>query len=1050
MNVKKIKFTKGTAFILLWTFSVCISAQRIAISGKVTDTTNEPLIGVTIKVEGTTTGTVTDIDGNFTLFSVPSDGILEVSYVGMITQSIPVNGRTTIDITLQEDSEILDEVVVVGYGSQKKESITGAISSVEVEKLQQTSSVSLGSALAGRISGLSAVTGSGQPGFDDATIYLRGISTLNNAGPLILIDGVPREDIRQIHPNEIASISVLKDAAATAVFGVRGANGALIITTRRGEEGKGKLNISMEQGYSSFTKEPERLHSVEYFQLRNEAAMNGGLEAPFGEDIIDKYRNPYAGLDPRDPEYEQKKEFRDYIYPDHDYYRMLISRNTPQTRINANYSGGTQKVSYYMHAGFIYQGGNFNTEPESVLGYDPAINMNRFNFRANLDYKITSDFSTFLNLSSSLERANMPSPWRYGNNTNDMIISILQDAKRILPWSPGPTTIEGYGVDPGHTVEIPYMENKSAYRMMSKEGFRNETKAISNSTLGVNWNLGKLVTPGLKLSGMISFDSWATNILQGNASFPYYNALIDYENDGLTYSIANEDEIQLALTKSGRSRYAVNLQGRVTYDRLFGKHNVGGMILAQRDYWESYGADIPFNILGVAGRVTYDYDNRYFAEVNVGYNGSEQFAPERRFGFFPALSLGWVISNENFMQDYDVIDFLKLRGSVGKAGNDKISNDRFLFQDNIALSGSGTLPSLGRGQSINMGLLGNPNISWEVSLKRNIGFDLNLLNSISASFDYFFEDRTDILITRGLVPSLLGVPLGNVPKVNMGEVKNQGFDIELKYNKRFNRDFSLALSGNLGHYKNEVVYSDEPIRDETYAHRYRSTGYSLGQMWGYKIDWESNGGYWTSQEEIDDSGLTYDFGTPRPGDFKYIDQNGDGVINDKDQIPIGYSSRNPGVIYGATLSGAYKGLDFMVFFQGVGKYSSYYSGVGVWENIGEGIYLGYHKQAWTQERFENNEKITYPALAMGSTTSHNQNDFFIMDRSYVRLRNVEIGYTFTQDKLQNLGINNVRVYAGGQNLYTWHNLRGDQNDPESENRQYPITKIVNFGLEINF
>jgi TonB-linked SusC/RagA family outer membrane protein len=1050
MNRKISKLITGSLFIVFWTFSISIFAQRITVNGRVTDATNEPLIGVTIKIVGTTTGTITNIDGNFTLFNVPPEGILEVSYVGMITQTIPINGRTFINITLQEDSEILEEVVVVGYGSQKKESITGAISSVDVEKLKQTSSVSLSNALAGRISGLSAVTGSGRPGFDDATIYLRGISTFNNAAPLILIDGVPREDIRQIHPDEIASISVLKDAAATAVFGVRGANGALIITTRRGEEGKGKLNISMEQGYSSFTREPERLHSVEYFQLRNEAAVNSGLEPLYSENIIDKYRNPLAGLDPRDPDYEKKKQYREYIYPDNDYFRLLISRYTPQTMINANYSGGTQKVSYYMHAGYIYQGGNFNTLPESVIGYDPAIKMNRFNFRANLDYKIHSSFSTFLNLSSSLEQANMPSPWRYGNDTNVMILSILQDAKGILPWSPGPTTIEGFGVEPGQTIEYPYLENKSAYRMMSMSGFRNETRAISNSSLGFNWDLGKLVTPGLKINGMISFDSWATNILQGNASFPYYNANVHYETDELSYILASDEEIPLSLNKSGQSRYTMNLQGRINYERLFGKHNIGGMILAQRDYWESYNADIPFNILGVAGRATYDYDNRYFAEINIGYNGSEQFAPKRRFGFFPAASLGWVISNENFLKDNNIIDFLKIRGSYGKSGNDKISSDRFLFQDNITLAGGGPLGSLGRGQYINMGLLGNPNISWEVSLKKNIGFDLNLLKSISASFDYFLEDRTDILLIRGLVPVLAGVPLENVPRANIGEVENHGFDIELKYNKRFSRDFSLNVSANFGHYKNKVIYADEPIRDETYAHRYRTTGYSLGQQWGYKIDWSSNGGYWISQEEIDNSNLTYDFGTPRPGDFKYIDQNNDGVINDKDQVPIGYSNRNPGIIYGATLSAAYKGVDFMVFFQGVGNYSDYYSGIGVWENNREGTYMGYHKQAWTKERFENNEKITYPALSIGPSTNHTANDFFIMDRSYTRLRNIELGYTFTKGKLLDLGINNMRLYAGGQNLFTWENLRGEQNDPESENRQYPITKIINFGLEINF
>jgi TonB-linked SusC/RagA family outer membrane protein len=717
--------------------------------------------------------------------------------------------------------------------------------------------------------------------------------------------------------------------------------------------------------------------------------------------------------------------------------------------VNANFSGGTEKLSYFMYAGFIHQGGNFNTEPESSLGYDPAIQMNRYSFRANLDYQITPSLSSFLNLSSSIERVNMPSPWRYNNNTSTMMISILQDAKMMLPWSPGPTTIAGHGVDPGHTVEMSYMNNKSAFRMMSREGFREEVPAISNSSFGVNWDLGKLVTPGLKVNGMVSFDSWASTILQGNASFPYYNALVTYETDELTYSLISDDEIQLALSKSARSRYAINAQGKITYNRQFEKHNVGGMILAQRDYWESYGADIPYNVLGIAGRVTYDYDNKYFGEVNIGYNGSEQFAPDHRFGFFPAASLGWVVSNENFLKDNGILTFLKLRGSFGKAGNDKISSARFLFQDNIQLAG-GVLGSLGRGQSVSMGLLGNPDISWEVSWKRNFGVDFRILNDLSASIDYFFEDRSDILITRGLIPAFQGVPLGNIPKANMGEVENQGYDIEVKYNKKINNDFSLSLTGNFGQYHNEVTYADEPIRDEEYAYRYRTTGFMLGQNWGYQIDYDSNDGFWISQEEIDNSNLSYDFGTPRPGDFKYIDQNDDFVIYDKDQVPIGYSSRNPGIIYGVTLSTIYKGLDFMIFFQGVGRYSSYYSGIGVWENIGEGVYMGYHKQAWTPERYENNEEITYPALTMGASTNHVPNDFFIMDRSFTRLRNIEIGYTLSKGVLTTLGVRNLRVYAGGQNLFTWENLEGDQNDPESENRRYPVTKILNFGVEVNF
>lgn len=1049
---KKIlsKFIHELLLTFLWVFSASAIGQNITVNGNVQDETGEPIIGATIQLKGSSIGTITDMEGNFTLRNVPPTGVLVFSYVGYATQEVPVNNRKTIDVILKESAEALEEVVVVGYGVQKRESIVGAISSVDPGKLKQSSSVSLGSTLAGRISGLTALTSSGQPGWDDAKLYLRGVSTLNDASPLIIIDGVPRDNIRQIDPSEIATISVLKDASATAVYGVRSANGVIIITTKRGNEGPAKLVVSAEEGFSSLTREPERLHSVEYLALRNEASINDGKAAPYSDEIIAKYENPLAGLDPKDPNYQTEVKLRKYIYPDHDYYRELISRYTPQTRINANVSGGMNKVSYFAHAGFIYQGGNLKTESKSKLGYDPSSHMVRYTFRSNFDYQMSSSVSSFLNISSEIERVNMPSPFQWNNDTQTMMRDILQKAKSTLPITPGPTTIEGYGVPPDQTVEIPYLENKGAFRQINRNGYRNEVSAILNSTVGFKWDLSKLITQGLSVDGQLSFDSRASTILQGDIAFPQYNAIVDYENNGLSYTLIDDNPKPLTLSKYAVSRYTVNLQGKVNYNRQFDKHNVSGMILAQRDYWESFAGEMPYNVLGIAARATYDFDSRYFGEFNMGYNGSEQFAPTNRFGFFPAFSVGWLASNEEFLKENTILTYLKLRGSYGKTGNDKIGGQRFLYLDNIQMYGGGPLPSLGRGQFISFGLLGNPYLSWEESWKKNIGIDFGIIKDFRASFDYFNEDRSKILITRGMVPALQGVPLYNIPKANMGKVNNKGFEVEFTYNKNFNKDFSMMVTGNFGHSKNKVIFYDEPMRGENFVYRYRTTGFPLGQMWGYKIDWKSNGGYWTSQDEITDSGLSYGFGKPRVGDFKYIDQNGDHVVDDKDQVPIGYSNMNPENIYGVTLTLNYKAFDFMIFLQGVSKYSDYYDAVGVFEHSMGGSYTEIHKNAWTLERFENHEKITYPALSTSTTTNHIPNDFFIMDRSYLRLRNLEIGYTFSEKILKNTGINNIRIFANGQNLYTWDHLRIKFVDPESNQHIIPVTKMINFGVGVTF
>ncbi|RZM29396.1 MAG: TonB-dependent receptor [Pedobacter sp.] len=1038
--------------ILLVCCSLHVRAQDlITITGKVTDSVdNAPVPGATVVVQGTKTGTQTNTDGQYTI-SAPANAVLVFAYVGYVQKTIRVNGRTNITLTLTPSDNKLDEIVVVGYGQQKKISVTGAVSSITTKDLKQSSSASIANSLAGRLSGLTSIqSGGGQPGRDDATMYLRGAATTNGKSPLILIDGVPRDNIRTIDPNEVASISVLKDASATAVFGVRGANGVILITTKRGEQGKTELTINGEQSFSSFTREPERLHSLDYMALRNEASKNDNITPlPFTQEIIDKYANPLAGLDPTDPEYENQARIRNYMFPDHDYYREFIARYSPQTRINTSASGGTERVSYFVNAAYLHQGGNLKTEPKSQLGYDPSSWMDRYNFRANLDYKVTSALKAFLNIGSYLEKVNMPSANLYGGDTNWMMRDLIYQAQSVLPITPGPTTIDGFGVPSGLIVDPGYLD-RSAFEIMNRMGYRNEMRSNLNSTFGLNLDLGNSVTKGLSLKGMISYDAKSTSAEQGSKAEVLYLAEMNQLTDKMSYAIKRADESLLAITKGVDSRYNINMQASVNYNRAFGKHDIGGMILGQRDHWETPSGQIPFNVLGIAARATYAYDNRYLAEINMGYNGSEQFAPKKRFGFFPAGSVGWVVSNESFLKDNNILTNLKFRASYGKVGNDQIAgNSRFLYQSDITLGG-GPLGSLGGG--INQGLLGNPNITWEVAKKQNFGVDLQLIGKLGITFDHYIEQRSNILITRGTVPEFQGVPLGNLPKVNMGLVDNKGYEIELSYNTPLSRSLSLNVRGNYNYNRNTVKFFDESIRDDTYAYRYRTTGFSLGQAWGYKVDYSNGNGYFNSQQELDDylATTTYNFGDPRVGDLKYQDLNGDGVISDKDQSPIGFTAI-PGVTYGFTFGLSFKNFDFTTFFQGVGKYSTNYSSQGVYENITRGTYFGYHKTAWTAERYAAGEEITYPALSTRTTTNHTGNDFFVMDRSFIRLKNIELAYTLPKDLLKSIGVSRLRLYVSAQNVYTWDKLRLGHLDPENNDALgYPVTKMSNFGLDLTF
>lgn len=1053
--LSKVKAAMAAVLLLMVVGTGTALAQQSGktITGKVLDENNQPMPGVTIIVDGTTNGTMTGSDGTFTLGGVPSGATVIVSCIGYTDQVLP-EGKSNYVVSLVPDSEMLEETVVVAFGQQKKLSVTGAISTVASADLRKTTSTRLDNALAGRVTGLTSMqSGGGQPGVDGATMYLRGAATTNGKSPLILVDGVERDNIRTIDMNEVESISVLKDASATALYGVQGANGVILIQTRKGQKGKAQLNISVDQSWTSFTKEPSRLHSWEYCELRNEALMNDSQAPEFSEETIAKFRNPLLGLDPSSPDYDNQVAIRKAVYCDNDYYRMYLKSNTPQTRANANISGGTDFVNYFVNVGYIHQGGNLNTESPDYLGYDPQCYMNRLSLRSNLDFHITKNLTASLNIASYAENVNMPAVGDlYRGDQSWMITDIIYQSQTILPISPGPVTDPRFGGVSDGVVGYNYLD-RSAYEIINRRGFHTNKRKNLNTQFSVNWDLGELVTKGLSVNGMAAYDTYNIGVLEGRKKERVYNVRVDYDSETLSYSSSNGDKIEpLTMTSSRFSNYQIYVQGSINYARTFGKHNVTAMATAYRRFWEGTSADIPYNVLGTAARATYSFDDRYLVEGNLGYNGSEQFAPSKRFGLFPSGSIGWIASNESFLKGNKYLTWLKFRASYGLVGNDSMGGLRFLYQDdNKIQSGNGFVQGLG-GKIVKEGLIGNKSITWELSKKMNLGVEIGLFKDFRINVDYFTEKRDQILLKRRTVPLFQGVSSDYIPRVNMGKVDNHGVDVEVSYSHTFNRDFSISSRVNFGFNDNTAIELDEPMRSEEYAYQYHEEGFRLGQEFGYLIDWDSPGnGYFTSQDEID-SYYPYGFGgKPRVGDFVYKDVNGDGVIDQKDLSPIGYSTTVPGLNYGISLGLNFKGIDFNVLFSGLGRYSKYYSGQGVVEWTKQGTYFDWTRNGWTEERYKNGEKITYPAISTTKTVSHTENDFFIQNRSFLRLKNIELGYTLPERFLSKVGVKALRVYVSGQNLFVWDNLRITHIDPEQNNSYgYPITKNVTLGLNINF
>lgn len=1011
-------------------------SDKNKLSGIVRDVTGEPIIGASVFVKGTKIGTITNVDGEFSL-DVPANSTLMVSYIGFATREIPVKNHSNLKITLDEDAaHNLNEVVVVGYGTQKKASVTGAIASVTTKDLVQTPQANISNMLVGKMPGLIAMQRSGAPGEDNSTLLIRGVSTFSdNTAPLVMIDGVERPNYNGLDPNEIESVSILKDASATAIYGVRGANGVILITTRKGQKGKPHLSYSGNVAVQSPTALPHYLNSAQYCEMYNEALKNDAYTK--GTSYVPRFTD------------EDIKLYRDrtdpIMHPSTDWVGTFLRKASMRTQHNFNISGGTDRVKYFISAGVFNQGGMYKYT-KIDRHHDVNASDTRYNFRSNLDFNITQDFRATVQLSSQINNIRTPG---LGNS----------NLWKEISWA---TPLGTPGIVDGKLVRLENtIDDENPWQALLNNGYNDINANTINTTLRFEYDLSRLLLKGLSIHASTSYDSYYNSKRFSVKTMQTFVPKRD-PSDPTKIVLVPQNE---ASTWGGGFEYDKNrkvyFEAGLHYDGTFGKHQTTVLLLYNQSkyYSPKLAYHVPNAYQGIVGRITYDYANRYLAEFNMGYNGTENFASGRRFGFFPAVSAGWVISEEPFFPKNNWVVYTKLRATYGEVGNDKIGGDRFLYLPSVYGSTSGELSGYNFGSSsdpvysqmIEEKRLGNPFLTWEKARKLNIGADMNFLkNHLTVSFDYFKERRNNILSNRNSAPMLIGASL---PAYNMGEMENSGFELDVNYRSNF-RDFNYWGRFNYSFARNKILFQDEV--PEKYAYQMR-TGRRVGQFFGLLFD-----GFYNSWEEInalDRPVSSWNGNRLQPGDMRYVDVNKDGKIDMYDMVPIGYSP-TPEIIYGFSAGFSWRGFDCSALFQGASHVSIKYFGRALWP------FINAHNSAktlilerWTQERYERGEPISFPRLSMSPSrdTDNNYQDsnFWIRNADYLRLKNVEIGYTFRKGQLKVLGLESLRLYVSGTNLFTWTDVI--DLDPEAPSKggateinTYPLQKIYNVGINIQF
>lgn len=1017
---------------LLW-------AQSSTVTGVVLDEAGEPVIGAVVMVKGTTQAVVTNVDGRFTI-KADQNVTLVVEFIGYETTQVAAMPGKPANVVLKPSATDIEqvEVVAVGYGTQKKESVVGAISTVSPQSLRVPVR-SLSQSLAGNVAGLVALQSSGEPGKDDAQFWIRGIATFTgDPNPLVLVDGIERP-LENVDPLEIESFSVLKDASATAVYGVRGANGVILINTRRGFDGPAKIDLRYEQGFSFASKRLEFVDAATRSMLYNEAvdATAGSSQTnKFSEAEIEAMRSQV------DPE----------LYPDVDWQKLLMRDVSLSEKVSANISGGGKFARYFTALSFYNQDGQYKVNPgqydwvPSEIGqYGKNINYKRYNFRTNVDMDITTTTVVSVGLQGNVIENTTPV-----EGSDAIYRDIINAAPNAMPVL----------FKDGKLAARDGLNNP--YSMLTQKGYGKTMGNSLRANLTIAQDL-KFITEGLTAKLIYAYDYANTTTETRQRGISFWEASGRDEFGELVrqeYQKENhQDVLNYGQSSAGsRDQY---LELTINYAHKFGKHDVGALVMGfTKDHRNisnglSYMNALPNRSIGLAGRVTYGYDNRYLVEANIGFNGSENFAKGNRMGIFPAIALGWVASEEAFLRDSQVLTWAKIRASVGQVGNDQIGSQRFVYLSTVreGLGGySGFGVNFNRGESgIGEGRMANENLTWEVATKYNLGIELGFWDAFKLNGDIFYERRENIFLNPQ-VSEVTGLPISSdtKPYANMGVMENKGFEISAEYGKQINKDWFVSVRGNFTFTRNEVVENGQfvayPWQDQK--------GVRYGLTLGYRAM------HLFSQEEIDALPDYYTVFSQakdqlRAGDIRYEDLNDDGKITEADRTWIGNPSM-PEIVYGFGASAKWKNLDFSFLFQGAANRSSYLTGGWYFQPFQAdrgpkwmGNVMTIFMDRWTPEN--QNPHAFSPRLSEGPVTSNYQTStWWQRDSGYIRLKNLELGYTLPQKWANKIHCGSMRFYVQGVNLFTISPFISDFWDPETGAATYPMQRQVFVGVNLTF
>lgn len=1005
------------------------STKEAQITGIVTDqVTKEPLIGATVTVVGTKTMAVTDFDGMFRI-TVPNrtSSELEVSYLSYKKKVVKVNGAKLLTIEMEEETTEFSEVVVTGYSSQKKASIIGSIETIKPAELQFGTTRTLSNNLAGKLSGVIGIQRSGEPGYDDSNFWIRGISTFSGSNnPLILIDGVER-DLNNVDVAEIESFSVLKDASASAMYGVRGANGVIVITTKRGKIGAPQVRFHVEHSINEPTKLPEFLNAPDYMTLLNELAAQDGIAQPFTQQQIDRTRSGY------DPD----------LYPNVNWVDEITKDYAYTTRGNVDISGGSDFLRYSVVASYFNETGILAQDKNLI--FDNATDNQQYNLRTNIDMDVTKTTQLRVNIGGYLNRFK-----KQRCNTDDA----FGEAFRTLPFVHPARYSDG---------SIPKISNRAnPWATVTQQGYDFITSSKLQTLFSVEQDLKQLV-PGLKVKGLFSFDRWNRSSRGRTANpgsvFPATGR--DPEGNLIYTQFETGDESLGSYNNGEYGNSRVYFETDVMYNQRFGKMDVDALFLYNQQAYDD-GSYQDYRKQGIAGRLSGTWDNRYVAEFNFGYNGSENFAKGKRFGFFPSFAIGWLLSEEHFMEPLkNTFSKIKFRASIGQAGDDNIGGRRFAYLGTLLTNEEGYIWGT-NGQrnydrdgarGITEGDIGVENLTWETVTKKNFGVELGLWSMLDINFDLFQEKRKDIFMERRIIPTQSGFV--KAPWANFGKVTNKGFEVTLNFHKQWNKDWFTSAYGNYTYAKNRVDERDEP---EALKGTHRAmTGRSMNELWGLTAerlfmpsDFNEDGTLKDgipSQEGV--GGLTL-----HPGDIKYVDVNGDGVITEEDEGYIG-GTEDPRIVYGFGGVVSYKNIDVNFFFQGsadmyriIGQQPYFLPGGGT---TTEGNAYSYNiDDRWTEQNQD--PYAFWPRLSYGpNVNNYRRSTWWKKDMSFLRLKTIELGYTLPKDWLSSLYVKSCRVFVSGNNLVCFSKFK--LWDPElgtNDGLKYPMNRSVMFGIDVNF